>query len=247
MGTRVDHTKIDSGPANVYIKEALTGTVTTTAASANVTGTGTKFLSEVAVGDYLVVTGITTELEVLSVTSDTALVLKANSGTAVSSASASAFKNVGGIVDGVTVSTETTAFDLKVDQLGESPFDSVTSGKSARISFAFAEISLTNRRRSMLEANSIVGTGASQRLDISTSVGLSSRSVAKHLRVVPIIGNVETTDKNKILNFPLASPTGETQEETYGVSQQRSLRATFQAWPDLTTGRLYYVGDPAAV
>ncbi len=56
---------------SVEIKTTLSGTLATTTANAVVTGTSTKFLSELAVGDYVKVSSTSEYLKVLSIASDT--------------------------------------------------------------------------------------------------------------------------------------------------------------------------------
>lgn len=79
----------DGGPT------ALTGTITMTNGSTAVTGSGTAFTTELAVGDYIYVDAQKTQLgKVASITNNTALVLTANyGGTTASGAAASKILN----------------------------------------------------------------------------------------------------------------------------------------------------------
>ena len=72
-GEEYDNFLVDGG-INALETRILTGTVTT-AATTSVTGTGTKFLTEVKIGDYLAVDTVTSTLKVASIESDTALTL----------------------------------------------------------------------------------------------------------------------------------------------------------------------------
>lgn len=63
------------------VRSQLTGTSATSTADATVTGTGTKYLTEVKIGDELIIGSVTGQ--VLSITSDTALELTANAGATV--------------------------------------------------------------------------------------------------------------------------------------------------------------------
>jgi len=63
--------------------QAKTGTVATTSSSATITGTGTDFDGEYAVGDEIVITDGDT-LEIQSIASDTSMTATANASTTVS-------------------------------------------------------------------------------------------------------------------------------------------------------------------
>ena len=52
----------------------IAGTVTTYAANTNVVGSSTYFLSNLNAGDYITISGVTGKNQVLSVTSNTALI-----------------------------------------------------------------------------------------------------------------------------------------------------------------------------
>lgn len=56
---------------HVEVKSTMTGTIATTTSNAVVTGTGTKFLSELQIGDYIKVSDTNEYLKVLSIASDT--------------------------------------------------------------------------------------------------------------------------------------------------------------------------------
>ena len=64
----------------------LTGTVTTTANSTTITGTSTQFETEVSVGDYISITGLTGTFKVTEITDDTTLEVSVAPTEAVSDA-----------------------------------------------------------------------------------------------------------------------------------------------------------------
>lgn len=75
----------DSGADNVLAKEItglvvnLTGTVTKTSGSTILTGAGTKFTTELVVGNYITVPGTSNEIKkVITITSDTSLTVDSN-------------------------------------------------------------------------------------------------------------------------------------------------------------------------
>jgi Secretion system C-terminal sorting domain len=82
--------------ATAWPNTARTGTITTSAASATVTGTGSLFLTEISVGNIIKTTGNVVIGTVLSITSNTLLTLTANA----ASTNASIAYNVQGIGSG---------------------------------------------------------------------------------------------------------------------------------------------------
>lgn len=72
----------------------LTGTVATTDTDATVTGTGTKFTTELIVGDYITIADVGTK-QVLSIASDTSLELTALAGTTATGKKATALNAYG--------------------------------------------------------------------------------------------------------------------------------------------------------
>lgn len=59
------------------MSQYITGTVDVTNASATITGTGTLWLSEIAIGDLFIVVGDGVSYEVASITNDTTIALTA--------------------------------------------------------------------------------------------------------------------------------------------------------------------------
>lgn len=239
--------KLDTGPARVYLKERKSGTVATTAASAVMTGTTTKFLTELEVGDEIWAEGEALSRLVLTITSDTI----ANATTPFTNTAAGKTldgnTHVGGLIDGVTLTEDTSVLAVVVDELGTSVVDEIVTGKSATVKFRFREIRLENFKRAMAEATNIIVNVAKRRFESTTSAGLSLRSLAKELTIKPIIGNVETTDLEKIIVIPFASPSAETRNFVFAVSENRAIDAVFRAFPDpANRNRLWYAGDRTA-
>jgi len=146
--------------------------------------------------------------------------------------------------DDLTVTMGTEAVALTGAQKGTSPLDKVVTGGSFKVSVPFKEISLQNFARAFPNCQ-LVGTSP-QRVDFVNRVGLSLRSLAKKLTIKKIIGGVESTNKKDILIIPLASPVDAEVSVTYSPTEQRVINASFEAWPDDTTGRWAYMGDELA-
>lgn len=238
--------KLDTGPARVYLKERKTGTVATAGTTA-LTGTGTKFLAELEVGEEIWVEGEATSRIVATVTSDTAATVTVAFATTASAKTLDGNAHVGGLIDGVTLTEETSVLPVTVDELGSSTVDEIVTGKNVKVKLRFREIRLENFKRAMAEATNIIVNVTKRRFESTTSAGLSLLSIAKELTIKPIIGNVETTDLEKIIVFPFAAPSAETRNLVFAVSENRAIDASFTAFPDpKIRNRIWYIGDRTA-
>lgn len=253
MPVSVDSSKLELGPAVVEILETKTGTVAVNGTTSALTGTGTKFLTELAVGEEVFIATIAGSFIVATITSDVAATLTTIPATAVSLKTLTGFTNIGATKDGITFEVETETAEIVTDQTGTTPVDQIVTGRRVKIMVPFAEQKLENWKRALAESNAIVVNGVKRRLDISTSVGLSLRLTAKTIRIIPLInGNTLETNKEKIYTIPLAVPSSETVSMQFDVSTQRVMNASFVALPELTpnnavtNSRLAYVGDGTA-
>jgi len=131
----------DGGPT------ALTGTVTMTNGSTAVTGSGTAFTTELAVGDYLYLNAQQTQLgKVASITNNTALVLTANYGGTTGSTAASK------ILNEVATQTDLQASTNKLYKAMQATYPQVSAQTvtfqsvfaSADANFAWQEFSVAN-------------------------------------------------------------------------------------------------------
>jgi hypothetical protein len=251
MAFRID--RLDTGPANVYLNEILTGTFATSTTK-NIVGTGTLALTELSSGDIIYIVGeLPAGLVVDVITDDTHFTVTTVASTTATGKLGTADINIGAIKGGIDLQISTQTYIKTIDQMGDTPVGSVISSREAKVTLGFAEWSLKNLRRAVPDANAIVtsGTGLSQkqRFEISASIGYDLFTAARQMRVKPILdGRSETTDWNKIWTFPLAAPTAETLSIKYEPKAQRPFMATFIAFPDLTVtpARICYLGDPTA-
>jgi hypothetical protein len=142
--------------------------------------------------------------------------------------------------DDLTLHMTTTAAELTGAQTGTVPQNKIITGGSFRVTVPLKEISLENFARAF--PNSTL-TGDKTRVDFLPRVGLSLRDLAKKMTIKKIIGGVESASKADILIIPEASPVDAEITFTYSPTAQRIINATFEAWPDETTGRWAYMGD----
>jgi hypothetical protein len=254
MTATVDTTKLQTGPANVYLRELGSGTIAIT--STGVTGTLTKFLTELHVGDTfatIVLTSgvyVTQTFIVATVTDDTTATTTVAASPAI--AAATPFYHdtfIGGTDDGTEVSVKTDSIALTVSQLGTTPADKVVTGVEVMVKVVLKEIKLESFKRAIASATTIVDDSAPthRRLEIVPKPGLSLRSIAKRLTIKPILGAVETTDKEAWIVAPIAAPDATTVKVAFSNTAQRVIEANFYCFPDTANAnRCLFMGDESA-
>ena len=148
--------------------------------------------------------------------------------------------NIGYLAEGLEYHATVTAAELTGAQKGTSPLDKIITGGRVWIVVPFKEITLTNLARAF---PGCVLTADKTRVDFKNRVGLSMRSLAKKMTIKKIIGGVESALKSDQIIIPEASPADTELNIPFGPTAQRVITATFEAWPDDTTGRYAYAGD----
>lgn len=86
--------------------------------------------------------------------------------------------------------------------------------------------------------------GTVVRVDVPTGVGVNLLDIARELRLHPI--GKPDSDKSDDFVIPLAATPGGL-SFAYKLEDERVFNCEFNAYPDSVTGRLFYVGDSAAV
>jgi hypothetical protein len=104
------------------------------------------------------------------------------------------------------------------------------------------ELSLSKMATGLLNSGLISGISGT-RLDFKNKVGLSARDQAKELRIVSLVGGIETTDTSRIYVIPTCSPADSAVKIPFSPTEQRVVEITFEAWPSDATGRWMYLGD----
>ena len=148
-----------------------------------------------------------------------------------------------GYLGNVTLNLGSEASPLTGAQKGTSPLDKILTGGSVRLTVEFKEMTLQNFARAYPHAGLTADAG---RVDFTNRVGLSLRSLAKKLTLKKIVGGVESALVKDHLIIPEASPVEGELSVSFTPTDQRVLSATFEAWPDDTTGRWGYFGDELA-
>jgi hypothetical protein len=145
-----------------------------------------------------------------------------------------------GYLGKVTVKLGSSASPLTASQKGTSPIDKIMTGGSVSVAVEFKEMTLTNFARAYPLA---VLTAGKTRVDFICRAGLSLRSLAKKLVLKKIVGGTESALPKDWLTIPEASPAEGDLSIEYDETTQRVLAATFDAWPNDTTGRWAFFGD----
>ena len=148
-----------------------------------------------------------------------------------------------GYLGNVTLKLGADVAPLTGAQKVTSPLDKILTGGSVQVTVEFKELTLANYARAFPGA---VLTGDGDRVDFINRVGLSLRSLAKQITLKKIIGGVESALSKDWLVIPEASPVEGDRTVTFEPATQRILSATFEAWPNDTTGRWGYFGDELA-
>ncbi|MCK4521993.1 MAG: hypothetical protein KAU20_05450 [Nanoarchaeota archaeon] len=150
--------------------------------------------------------------------------------------------DVGATEGGVSIKMAEASADLKSDQSGSEPVDTIITGVSAVIECSLASIDLANF--AFAHKASVVTDGNKQKVVIIPNVGMSLRDNAKKLIVKPYVNGIVTTDANKWFTFPLAGIKAD-EEVTYDVSTQRVIKVIFIAFAS-DTGEVAILGDETA-
>jgi hypothetical protein len=235
------------GPANIYFGNfsatTLTGTVDTTSGDATVTGTGTAFDTELAVGDIINIVGITGNLQVASIASATSLELTANASATVAGAAATQINavNLGG-VDGVTLKYGVKKTELKESQKGDNPADKAVTGYTCEIECSMTRPTLV-RLEKVLQGfllNRNITTAAIEGAAFTLPIGETDLEIAGQLKIVRISKGAESTDPLDVITVPLCAPNTEA-ETKYDATTQRMVKSMFTGYADENT---LYNGKP---
>ena len=157
--------------------------------------------------------------------------------------------NIGFTNGQITFESEVQTIDLVADQLGTTPIDKIVTGASVMITVPLAEISLESFKRAMATAKTFVDDvdDTKRRLEIHPNAGQSLRALSKKLTIKPIDGGAETTNKERWIIAPIASPDATTVSIAFGNSDQQGIEAKFVCFPDVDNGnRMVYMGDETA-
>lgn len=150
--------------------------------------------------------------------------------------------HLGYLDDSLEIEIAVTASGLTGAQAGTANLDKIITGGTVMVKVPLKELSLSKMATGILNSGLVSGLSGT-RLDFKNKVGLSSRDMAKELRIVSLVGGVETTDTSRIYVIPNASPADSAVKIPFSPTAQRVVEITFEAWPSDATGRWMYLGD----
>ena len=138
---------------------------------------------------------------------------------------------------GVRVAFITDVGDLLSDQWGTQPEDGMITGQGARITVPLAEYTIENLAIALNQ--SVVGGGliGGERL-----VGTKMSTMGASLLLKKYVSGIVSTDEEDWMRFPEAAPEGNP-EIVFDGSTQRIIEIVFIAYPEKSSGDLYYIGD----
>lgn len=145
---------------------------------------------------------------------------------------------------GVEVQLQTETYKITVDQFGSTEVNEYITGRTAMVSVPMAETSV-DLLATVIPNSTIVTDGVDatkKKLTVGTSSGTSLRDFAQELVLHPI---AQTTSKNFDFSLPIACPKGDF-SFAYKLDEERVYKVEFYAFPDLSTGLLYVIGDKTA-
>jgi hypothetical protein len=153
---------------------------------------------------------------------------------------------VGGTAQ-IDITVKQTWADLMCDQLGTQAANKVLVGVEAYCEFVFREIDLKNFSRALAATKSYIDDvdASKRRVEVYPRVGIDLATLARTMVIKPLVGGVETTDKEQWITADKAAPDTETAKWAYAASGQRDIPARFYFMPDgANNNRLFYMGEP---
>jgi len=141
---------------------------------------------------------------------------------------AGAETSLGKTFGGVTVKITDDVVDLKSDQYGTSPEDSVITGTIVEVEMSLAEVAFDELAIALNQDK--FGTGLTGGVPGENNVGTSLLAAAQSLVLKKYIAGSESTDPVNHITFPAAAVKSDV-ELTYDADNQRVLKITFKCFP----------------
>lgn len=129
---------------------------------------------------------------------------------------------------GVTVRITDDRVDLKSDQYGTGPEDSVITGTVVEVEMSLAEVTFDELAIALNQTK--FGSLLTGGVTGENNVGTSMLSAAKSLILKKYVSGALSTDETNWITFPAACPASDV-ELTYDADNQRVLKITFKCFP----------------
>lgn len=151
--------------------------------------------------------------------------------------------DLGGTLEGVTVSIETDKAEIKADQFGTSPLDKRATGLKVTVKTTLSEIQLKDNVKVLFPHQSLITSGPNKAMYFTNPVGASDIAVAKVLVLHPL--SKADADKSGDFKCYLACA-DEKIEAKFTADKQVGYAVTWTIYPDTSVvpARYLFMGDP---
>jgi hypothetical protein len=152
--------------------------------------------------------------------------------------------DLGSTKGGVEVTVKTTNYQVKADQMGETPIKDVITGTEVSVKVPMLETNLTKLLAVMPQAVGVGVAGAEVGVEIRSGVNIDLLAIAAPLKLHPTALPASTT-KDDFVAFKAAPLPNFTFK--YENGGERVYEVTFNCYPDGTAGnRIAAFGAPVA-
>lgn len=152
--------------------------------------------------------------------------------------------DLGNSEGGVQVRDETVQKDIKTDQAGETPVDTVEMGRTVEVTVPMTQPTYTQLEKVVAGATG-VHNSTGDKTSVKNVPGTFGFAAAKVLILKAIKDGAASAEKDDWITFPKAYPQLRA-SFTFGKDGQRIFNVVFKVFPDATTREMYVIGDQAA-
>lgn len=224
---------LELGPCNAYYgsfaETNLAGTISASG-TASITGTGTSFNTTLKPGDWVKAGSVT--FQVKTIASATAMTAMAP----VTLTTATFFK-IDAVFLGGTDSTllkfGLTKQDLMESQNGTTAADRAITGYSASVELGLTRSTLVRMEKLLQGFQGVrdATTGLYKGAGFGFPIGETDLDIAKELRLVKLIGGIESVEPLETIRVLKCAPSSEN-EAAFDAGTQRIFKVTFNAYRD---------------
>jgi len=145
---------------------------------------------------------------------------------------------------GVTIRMSDDRVDLKSDQYGTGPEDTVITGTAVEVEMALAEVTFDELAIALNQTK--FGTALTGGIPGENNVGTSMLANAQQLLLKKYVDGGVSTDKTTWITFPAACPVSDV-ELTYDAENQRVLKLVYKCFPVSVTAKWGTSSDNAKI
>lgn len=154
--------------------------------------------------------------------------------------------DLGYTMGGVDVTVKTETHKVLIDQFGKTPVNEYLMGREVTVKCPLAETTLENLVAIMPGATLVtdVTDPLKKVVNVPTGIGVNLLDIAQKLVLHPV-GKADTDHSEDFTVFKAA--TAGNLQYAYKLDSERIFSCEFNGYPDPTTGKLFAIGDTAAV